>query len=433
MGLSVDQQVKRILDGVDEFLPTEGDLRARIESKGTLRVKLGLDPTHTDLTIGHAVVLQKLRDFQDLGHTAVLIIGDFTALVGDPSGRSKSRPQLTEADIAGFAKTFADQAGHILDMDKVEIRYNSEWLAKLSMRETIELTQKITVARMLERQDFSTRYKGEIPIYVHEFLYALLQGYDSVAVEADIELGGTEQKFNLLMGRQVMPDYGQEPQMVLTMPLLVGTDGVEKMSKSLGNYIALTETPRDMFGKVMSIPDNIIGNYFQLAVGRTAEEVEAMERAMAEGKNPMDFKLDLAEAITARFHSPVIAAAERTKFIAAFSDHDKEAIAEEVIVPEHLIARVPLPDAKQYTEDDLAFYAIINLGEGVEGVMLLDIVPAMVELGMVGTGNEARRLISQGAVKISGRRISPDDKLVPIKDGELLEVGKKKAYRVHLQ
>ena len=415
MGITVDQQLKRILDGVDEFLPSEGDLRARIESKGTLRVKLGLDPTHTDLTIGHAVVLQKLRDFQDLGHTAVLIIGDFTALVGDPSGRSKTRPQLTEADIAQFAKTFADQAGHILDMSKVEIRYNSEWLAKLSMRETIELTQKITVARMLERQDFSTRYKGEIPIYVHEFLYALLQGYDSVAVESDVELGGTEQKFNLLMGRQVMPDYGLEPQMVLTMPLLVGTDGVEKMSKSLGNYIALTENPRDMFGKVMSIPDNVIGNYFQLAVGRTADEIAEMERAMEQGVNPMDFKLDLAEAITARFHSPKVAAAERDNFKSAFSDHDKEAIAVKVSAEAKGIASLPM---RVYRKE-----------KGVWEHPDVDVFELLVELGAVSSNNEARRLIKQGAVKINGRKLSPDQTRATIEEGALIEVGKKKAYK----
>ncbi|OGK12272.1 MAG: tyrosine--tRNA ligase, partial [Candidatus Riflebacteria bacterium RBG_13_59_9] len=406
MDIPVDQQVKRILDGVEECLPSEDDLRARLTKKGTLRVKLGLDPTHTDLTIGHAVVLQKLRDFQDLGHTAVLIIGDFTALVGDPSGRSKTRPQLTEADIAEFAQTFTEQAGSILDMSKAEIRYNSEWLAKLSMRETIELTQKITVARMLERQDFSTRYKGEIPIFVHEFLYALLQGYDSVAVESDIELGGTEQKFNLLMGRQVMPDYGLEPQMVLTMPLLVGTDGVEKMSKSLGNYIALTETPRDMFGKVMSIPDDIIGNYFQLAVGRTADEVAAMERAMEQGANPMNFKLDLAEAITSRFHSPETAAAERDNFIRAFSKRDKEAIAEEVSV----VAK-----------------------DGVSTVLdLIALRPARDVLSIAEKAgfmsrNEARKLIEQGAVKINGRKFTDPSQHVPIAAGDVIEVGKKRA------
>ncbi len=396
MPIPIDQQLERILNGVEEFLPSEDDLRARLERKPTLRVKLGLDPTHTDLTIGHAVVLQKLRDFQDLGHTAVLIIGDFTALVGDPSGRSKARPQLTEDDIAAFAQTFAEQAGRILDISQAEIRYNSEWLARLSMREIIALTQKVTVARMLERQDFNARYKGEIPIHLHEFLYALLQGYDSVAVDADIELGGTEQKFNLLMGRQVMPDYGLEPQMVLTMPLLVGTDGVDKMSKSLGNYIALTENPTDMFGKVMSIPDNVIGNYFQLAVGRAQREIEEMERAMAAGENPMNFKLDLAEAITARFHSPELAKDERAKFIAAFSNRDKEAIAEE-------LALTP------------------------EMATLLDIVVAT---GAVSSRNEARRLITQGAVKLNGEKLTDPEAKAEMSTGDLLEVGKKRAFRI---
>jgi len=395
MPVPVDQQLERILNGVDEFLPSEEDLRARLQKKPVLRVKLGLDPTHTDLTIGHAVVLQKLRDFQDLGHTAVLIIGDFTALVGDPSGRSKTRPQLTDDDIAAFARTFAEQAGRILDIEKAEIRYNSEWLAKLNMRDIIALTQKVTVARMLERQDFSSRYRSETPIFLHEFLYALLQGYDSVAVDADIELGGTEQKFNLLMGRQVMPDYGLEPQMVLTMPLLVGTDGVEKMSKSLGNYIALTENPTDMFGKVMSIPDNVIGNYFQLAVGRSRREIEEMERKMAAGENPMHFKLDLAEAITARFHSPEVARAEREKFIAAFSKRDKEAIAEELAVT---------PEMET----------------------LLDVVMGT---GAVSSRNEGRRLITQGAVKLNGEKLTDPESRPEMRNGGLLQVGKKRAFR----
>jgi len=399
MRLTVDEQVARILNGVDEFLPSVDDLRARLQAKPKLRVKLGLDPTHTDLTIGHAVVLQKLREFQDLGHTAVLIIGDFTALVGDPSGHSKTRPQLTEEDIAAFAQTFAEQAGRILDIEKAEIRYNSEWLAKLSMRDIIALTQKVTVARMLERQDFSARYRGEIPIHLHEFLYALLQGYDSVAVDADTELGGTEQKFNLLMGRQVMPDYGREPQMVLTMPLLVGTDGVEKMSKSLGNYIALTESPTDMFGKVMSIPDSIIGNYFQLAVGRPQHEIEELERRMAAGENPMNFKLDLAEAITARFHSLQVAQEERARFIAAFSQRDKEAIAEQISV------------------------ALDSDGKA----SILDLLQKQ---GLVASRNEARRLAEQGGVKVNGQKITDVNERVPFAPGDLVEVGKKKAYRV---
>jgi tyrosyl-tRNA synthetase len=401
MEIPVGQQVEQILDGVEEFLPSKDDLRERLTRKKTLRIKLGLDPTHTDLTVGHAVVLQKLRRFQNLGHTVVLIIGDFTALVGDPSGRSKARPQLTEAEIAEFGKTFADQAGRILDMGKVELRHNSEWLAKLTMKDAIQLAQKITVSKMLERQDFGTRYKNETPIFVHEFLYALLQGYDSVAVQCDIEIGATEQKFNLLMGREIMPDFGQQPQMVLMMPILVGLDGVEKMSKSKGNYIALTDTPTDMFGKVMSIPDNIIGNYFRVLLERSKEEVAAMEKAMKAGENPMKFKLDLAEAVTAHFHSPQVGAQERESFQTAFSGRDMAAVAEEVTVPGNLL---------------------------VDG--RIDVVRLLIEIGAVKTGNEARRLLSQGAVKLDGRKLTTDETHIALKGGELLEVGKKKAYRL---
>jgi tyrosyl-tRNA synthetase len=405
MAISLEQQVERILDGVEEFLPTKDDLRDRLARKSTLRIKLGLDPTHTDLTVGHAVVLQKLRRFQDLGHTVVLIIGDFTALVGDPSGRSKARPQLTEAEIAEFGRTFADQAGRILDMSKVELRHNSEWLAKLTMKDAIHLAQKITVSKMLERQDFGTRYKNETPVFVHEFLYALLQGYDSVAVKCDIEIGATEQKFNLLMGREIMPDFGQEPQMVLMMPILVGLDGVDKMSKSKGNYIALTDTPTNMFGKVMSIPDGVIGNYFRVLLERGKEEVAVMEKAMKGGENPMKFKLDLAEAVTAKFYTPEIGARERENFHKAFSGRDRKAIAEDVAV----VARGELLEVliHQHLGSD-------NLGA---------------RAGFTSR-NEVRKLVEQGGVRINGEKIMDPAAKVDLKIGDLIEMGKKKVFQI---
>ena len=346
-----------MLRGVAEILPSEDDLAARLKERGKpatagkLRIKLGIDPTHMDLTLGHTVVLEKLRTFQDLGHDVIYIIGDFTALVGDPSGRKKARPQLTEEQIRQYAATFREQAGKILDMDKAEVRYNSEWLAKLTMKDCVELCSQMTVARMLEREDFGDRYRSETPIYVHEFLYALLQAYDSIAVKPDIEIGATEQKFNLLMGRQLMQHFGMEPQMVLTMPILLGTDGVMKMSKSEGNYIALTDTPQDMFGKVMSIPDGIITHYFRLLTQKSEAEIAEMDRLLELARvqqpttktrpprrdqqptvNPMDFKLDLAEEITKKFHGQSAAVSARADFIRAFSKRDKEAIAKPVRV-----------------------------------------------------------------------------------------------------
>ncbi len=411
MSISVEQQIERILDGAEEFLPTKDGLRSRLERKGSLRVKLGLDPTHTDLTLGHAVVLQKLRRFQELGHTVVLIIGDFTALVGDPSGRSKARPQLTENEIAAFGRSFAEQAGRILDMNKVELRHNSEWLAKLTMKDAIQLAQKITVSKMLERQDFGTRYKNETPIFVHEFLYALLQGYDSVAVKCDIEIGATEQKFNLLMGREIMPDYGQEQQMVLMMPILVGLDGTEKMSKSKGNYIALTDTPTDMFGKVMSIPDSIIGNYFRVLLERSKEEVAEMEKAMAAGGNPMKFKLDLAEAVTARFYTADIGSQEREGFQKAFTGRDMAAVAEEVTVV-----------AKDFESSILDILTIRPDRDTL----------SLAEKAGFKSRNDTRKLIEQGGVRINGRKHTEPNQRIPVSAGSeiLIEVGKKKSFYI---
>ncbi len=301
--------------GCDELLP-EADWvakLARAEATGVpLRVKLGLDPTAPDLHIGHTVVLNKLRQLQDLGHVVIFLVGDFTSMIGDPSGRNTTRPPLTREEIELNATTYFDQAKLVLDESKTEIRYNSEWCDALGARGLIELASRYTVARMMERNDFSERFKANTPISVHEFLYPLVQGYDSVALKCDLELGGTDQKFNLLMGRTLQGEYGQEPQCILTMPLLEGLDGVEKMSKSRGNSIGITEAPNEMFAKLLSISDPMMWRYFDLLSFRDAEEIAALQRAVADGRNPKQVKVLLAKEITARFHGAAAAdAAER--------------------------------------------------------------------------------------------------------------------------
>jgi len=409
--LSVEKQLKFLLKRVVEVLPSENELAERIKRKRKLRVKFGIDPTSPDLTLGHTVVLQKLRDFQDAGHTAVLIFGDFTGMVGDPTGRKKARPNLSLEQARENAKTYLEQAGRVIDLKRAEIRYNSEWLSKLTMKECIELCSQMTVARMLEREDLGSRFRENIPIYIHEFLYALLQGYDSVAVKADVELGATEQKFNLLVGRQLMEHYGLEPQIVMTLPILVGTDGVKKMSASEGNYIAILDKPTDMFGKIMSIPDTAITNFFWLLTEISEDELERMkleiEKALS-GKpstNPMEFKLKLAELVVERFWAKEfgegIGKKEREKFLSAFSKREKRAIAKELKIPPHIIR---------------------------EGKV--DIVHLLVEIGAVGSAREARRLLEEGAIRINGKKLAPHDIFCEIPEGAVLEVGKKKAWRI---
>ncbi len=407
-----------------EVLPSTQELEKRISKKGKLRVKLGIDPTSTDLTLGHSVVLQKLADFQAMGHTAVLIFGDFTGMVGDPSGRNKSRPPLSLEQAQANAKTYLEQASRVLDVEKAEIHYNSEWLAPLTMKECVELCSQMTVARMLEREDLGSRFRNQDPIHIHEFLYALLQGFDSVAVKCDIELGATEQRFNLLVGRQLMEHFGLEPQIVMTLPILVGTDGAKKMSKSERNYIAILDSPTDMFGKIMSIPDEIIPHYFSLLTDKDEAEIKKMDEEIAKAKrgeksaNPMVFKLELAQMITERFQAQQygvgIGSRERAKFLSAFASRDKEAIAQDVTIPAHLIK-----DGK------------INL------------VKFLIEIGAVKSAREARRLIKQGAVKlkVEGQRLpikretielDPDPaRLVKAAQGPsaILEVGKTSAYK----
>ena len=361
-----------------------------------LRIKLGLDPTAPDIHLGHTVVLNKLRQLQDLGHTVIFLIGDFTSMIGDPSGRNNTRPPLTAEEIAVNAKTYYQQASAILDPSKTEIRYNSEWCDPLGARGMIQLAAKYTVARMLERDDFTKRYRGGIPISVHEFLYPLMQGYDSVALHSDLELGGTDQKFNLLVGRELQKEYGQEPQCILTMPLLVGLDGVEKMSKSKSNYIGINEPANEMFGKLMSISDDLMWNYFTLLSFRPLAEIDLMKQEVAAGRNPRDCKVLLGQEIVARFHTD--GAAE--KALEDFNHRAKGGIPDDI--PELQLSGAPLGIA--------ALLKAANL---------------------VPSSSEANRNIDQSGVRVDGTVIT--DKTLKLNAGTyVVQVGKRRFAKVTL-
>ncbi len=370
---------------------------ARSEATGKpLRIKLGLDPTAPDIHLGHTVVLNKMRQLQDLGHTVIFLIGDFTSMIGDPSGRNNTRPPLTADEIALNAKTYYQQASAILDPSKTEIRYNSEWCDPLGARGLIQLAAKYTVARMLERDDFTKRYRGGIPISVHEFLYPLMQGYDSVALQSDLELGGTDQKFNLLVGRELQKEYGQEPQCILTMPLLVGLDGVEKMSKSKGNYIGINEPANEMFGKVMSISDELMWDYFTLLSFRPLAEIDLMKQEVAAGRNPRDCKVLLGQEIVARFHSDQAA----EKALEDFNHRAKGGIPDEI--PEIQLSGAPIGIA--------ALLKAANL---------------------VPSNSEANRNIEQNGVRIDGTVIT--DKSLKLNPGSyIVQVGKRRFAKVTL-
>ena len=385
--------------GCDELLVESEWLQklARSEATGIpLRIKLGLDPTAPDIHLGHTVVLNKLRQLQDLGHQVIFLIGDFTSTIGDPSGRNSTRPPLTREQIEANAQTYYRQASLVLDPAKTEIRYNSEWCDPLGARGMIQLAAKYTVARMMERDDFTKRFRSGIPISVHEFLYPLMQGYDSVALKSDLELGGTDQKFNLLVGRELQKEYGQESQCILTMPLLVGLDGVEKMSKSKNNYIGVTEAPNDMFGKLMSISDDLMWQYFTLLSFRPMSEIDLMKEEIAAGRNPRDCKVLLAQEIVARFHSQ--AAAEAA--LEAFNHRARGGIPEDI--PAVTLEGAPL-----------------GIGQLLK---LANLVPST---------SEANRNIEQGGVKIDGETVS--DKAVKVAAGTyVVQVGKRRFARVTL-
>lgn len=386
--------------GCEELLVEADWLQKLARSEATqkpLRIKLGLDPTAPDIHLGHTVVLNKLRQLQDLGHTVIFLIGDFTSMIGDPSGRNSTRPPLTPEEIAVNAKTYYQQASIILDPSKTEVRYNSEWCDALGARGMITLAAKYTVARMLERDDFTKRYRGGVPISVHEFLYPLMQGYDSVALQSDLELGGTDQKFNLLVGRELQKEYGQEPQCILTMPLLVGLDGVEKMSKSKGNYIGINEPANEMFGKVMSISDELMWSYFTLLSFRPMAEIDHMKQEVAAGRNPRDCKVLLGQEIVERFHSQQAA----IKALEDFNHRAKGGIPDDI--PELELTGAPLGIA--------ALLKAANL---------------------VPSTSEANRNIEQHGVRIDGAVVS--DKALKVEPGTyVIQVGKRRFAKVTLK
>ena len=397
----VKESLAIALRGCDELLVQDEFVQKLARSQATgepLRIKLGLDPTAPDIHLGHTVVLNKLRHLQDLGHTVVFLIGDFTSMIGDPSGRNSTRPPLTREQIEENAKTYYAQASLVLDPERTEIRYNSEWCDPLGARGMIELASRYTVARMMEREDFTQRFRSGKSISVHEFLYPLMQGYDSVALKADLELGGTDQKFNLLVGRELQREYGQEQQCILTMPLLEGTDGVEKMSKSKGNYIGINEKPESMFGKLMSISDVLMWRYFELLSFRPLTEIEALKAETQAGRNPRDAKVMLAIEIVNRFHG----AGHGEKALEAF-----EARFRDGAIPDDI------PEVSIHEPE-------------------IGIVKALREAGLVASGSEAQRSIAQNGVRVDGQRVA-DKGLILGSGTYVLQVGKRKFARVKVQ
>lgn len=405
--LDPQEQLERIKFGVAEFISDADMLKKLKRSRETnkpLNIKLGADPTRPDIHIGHSVVINKLRTFQELGHHIHFLIGDFTALIGDPSGKNSTRPILSREEIEENAKTYAKQIFKILDPAKTEIVYNSHWINKMTPVDFIKMSAQYTVARMLERDDFTKRFKAGIPISIHEFLYPLTQGYDSVALKTDVELGGTDQKFNLLVGRDMQAAYGQEPQCVLTMPILEGIDGVNKMSKSLDNYISVVDTPKDMFGKTMRISDDLMYRWYELLTDITAAQLSQLKTDVAEKrKHPRDVKVALAKFLIKRFHSEAAAQAAEEEFHRIFVD---KGLPDEV--PEFLISKSEFP---------------------VEG---LSICPLMVRAGLASSNGEASRLIQGGGVQVEGQKIS-DIKLklgAELEKGVIIKAGKKKFVKV---
>ncbi|MFL2546243.1 MAG: tyrosine--tRNA ligase [Candidatus Rariloculaceae bacterium] len=398
--IATDEQLDELRRGAEEILREE-ELKQKLDQGRPLRIKAGFDPTAPDLHLGHTVLLNKMRQFQVLGHEIIFLIGDFTGMIGDPSGKSATRPPLTPEEVSANAKTYEQQVYKILDPEKTRLDFNSRWMSKMSAEDLIQLAARHTVARMLERDDFNKRYNSGKAIAVHEFLYPLVQGYDSVALEADVELGGTDQKFNLLVGRQLQQAYGQPPQVVLTMPLLVGLDGVNKMSKSLDNYIGITEPAGDMFGKLMSVSDDLMWRYFELLSFRSLEEIEGFKKKAAEGENPRDIKYLLADEIVTRFHNQASAEQARKDFIAR---HRHGGMPEEM-------------DERELHSEEQS----------------LGIAHILRDSGLTASTSEAIRMIKQDAVRIDNERIS-DPKTAIAVDGEprVYQVGKRKFARIRL-
>jgi len=395
----VKEQLDLIIRGTDEVIPID-ELEKKLENSSQnnipLQVKFGCDPSRPDLHIGHGVVLRKLRHFQDLGHEAILLIGDFTAMIGDPTGRNKTRPQITLEETKENAQSYIDQASVILSDKNLTIVYNSDWLGTMDFSEVISLSSKYTVARMLERDDFTKRYKDGVPISVHEFLYPLAQGYDSVHLKSDVELGGTDQKFNLLVGRDLQKEAGQNPQVIITTPILEGTDGVEKMSKSYDNYIGLTDSPSEIYGRTLSIPDSLIGRYFEFATEVPNEKLTSIKDDLENGtSNPRDLKRELARELVALYHDNAAALTAEKEFDALFIQKDEP--------------------------DDMPEYKLTE-PEKIIGIM--------VKNGMVASNGEGKRMISQGGVRLDKEKV--DDIHLAIEPGEnmVLKVGKRKFLRI---
>jgi tyrosyl-tRNA synthetase len=400
MTMNFEDQLAELERGAHEVL-VSAELVKKLRRGVPLRVKAGFDPTAPDLHLGHTVLLTKMRHFQQLGHEVTFLIGDFTTLIGDPSGRNVTRPALTREEIEANARTYEAQVFKILDRDKTRVDFNSRWLSPLTAADVVRLTAHYTVARMLERDDFAKRYKSGQPISIHEFLYPLAQGYDSVAMRTDVELGGTDQKFNLLVGRTLQEAYGQEPQVVMTMPLLEGTDGVNKMSKSLGNYIGITEDADAMFGKIMSISDELMWRYFELLSFRPLAEIAALKRAIADGRNPRDVKFELARELVARFHDPASAERAQRNFTSRVS---------EKAVPRDLPVRVIPVD-----------------GAGIRLPNLLK------EAGLAASTSEANRKIEEGAVRIDGNKVSDRGLTLKAPAEHVFQVGSKRYARLKLE
>lgn len=399
MPSNLEEQLTELKRGAVDLIH-EADLAKRIQRGTPLRVKAGFDPTAPDLHLGHTVLINKLRQFQQFGHDVIFLIGDFTGMIGDPTGKNATRPRLTGEEIAANARTYQEQIFKILDRERTLIEFNSTWMGTMNAAGLIELAAKHTVARMLERDDFAKRYKGGQPILIHEFLYPLVQGYDSVALRADVELGGTDQKFNLLVGRQLQEAYGQPPQIVLTTPLLEGLDGVQKMSKSLGNTVAIHDAPEAMFGKLMSISDGLMWRYFELLSFRPLSEIAALRQAIEDGKNPRDVKFELAQEIVARFHSAAAAEHAQRDFTARF---------QQGAVPEDLAERLIVIDAPSAR---------------LTGILK--------DLGFVSSNSEASRKIDEGAVRVNQEKVSSHRHELLVGNTYIVSVGKRSFAKIKL-
>ncbi len=395
----ISEQLAELSRGTDEVLPEDG-LAARLKEGRPLVVKAGFDPTAPDLHLGHTVLINKMRQFQTLGHDVVFLIGDFTGMIGDPSGKNATRPPLSVDEIRENAATYESQIFKILDEEKTRVEFNSTWMGEMDAAGLIRLAARHTVARMLERDDFNKRYSGGQPISIHEFLYPLVQGYDSVALKADVELGGTDQKFNLLVGRQLQQDFGQKPQIVMTTPLLEGLDGVQKMSKSLHNYIGITDAPGEMFGKIMSISDDLMWRYFEVLSFRSLDDIAALKKSVDDGMNPRDAKFELGQEIVARFHSEADAKAAKQEFVSRF---------QQGAMPEE-IAELSLP-----SQDGRL--GIAHLLKGAQ---------------LVSSTSDAFRMIKQGAVRIDGERVADGSLQLETGTTHVYQVGKRKFARVTL-